>query len=72
MNLVSSRRFFSCRLRNLLTVFFMSRDVLVFSGNLSQHIYIRWQDFRERVEEKERSVLISGDLLWISIGVTSG
>ena len=41
-------------------------------------MHSEWQRERERerkrdiVEEKERSALICGDLLWISIGVTSG
>ena len=54
--------------------------VLAFSGS-SPHSYIRQRGFypfgvaereREREEEKETSVLICGDLLWISISVTSG
>ena len=76
-----SNIYFDGQLRNLLTVFFsVSRDVLAFS----RRSYIRQRDFfrfreRERqrvvksgrVVEKKR-VLICGDLLWISISVTSG
>ena len=56
----------------------MSRNViLAFSG--PPNLYIKRRDFyalraaeRGKVEEKERIVLICGDLLWISISVTRG
>ena len=83
VNLGSSRRyfpFFYCQLHNLLTVFFpVSRDVQAFSERLVS-VYIRRRDFYDlksgRVENgtvvEKRSLLICGDLLWISISVTSG
>ena len=57
----------------------MSRHVLAFSGRFVS-VYIRQRDFYDlecgRVESgtvvEKRSVLICGDLLWISISVTSG
>ena len=45
INLISSQRFFYCRLRNLLAgLFSLSHDVLAFSGSLP-HSYIRQRGF---------------------------
>ena len=63
-----------CQLRNLLTRFFsVSRDVLAFSGKLVSVYYkaARFLRFKEWHSSREKSILIGGDLLWISISVTN-